>query len=120
MEAYKGTVAESWMPTFENVTREFTTDTLYKLLFSEDLPNFKFEFREDEAIDFIENILKSYSDKYEFYKEKSKKILQTIKQKSEGNLETPVMIVNDYRQFFELLRQLYEKQIELYFSRTGM
>ena len=120
METYKGTVAESWMPTFENVTREFTTDTLYKLLFSEDLPNFKFEFREDEAIDFIENILKSYSDKYDFYKEKSKKILQTIKPKSEGNLETPVMIVNDYRQFFELLRQLYEKQIELYFSRTGM
>ena len=120
MGVYKGTVAESWMPTFENVTREFTTDTLYKLLFSEDLPNFKFDFREDEAIQFIESILKSYSDKYDFYKEKSQKILQTIKQKSEGNVETPVMIVNDYKQFFELLRQLYEKQIELYFSRTGM
>ena len=119
MEVYKGTVAESWMPTFENVTREFTTDTLYKLLFSEDLPNFKFEFREDEAIDFIENILKSYSDKYEFNKEKSQKILHTIKQKSNGNTETPVMIVNDYKKFFELLRQLYEKQIELYFLRTG-
>ena len=30
------------------------------------------------------------------------------------------MIVNDYKKFFELLRQIYEKQIELYFSRTGM
>lgn len=120
MKTHKGTVAETWMPTFENVTREFITETLYKLLFSEDLPNFKFEFREDEAIVFIQSILESYSDKYDFYREKSQKILQTIKQKSNGNTETPVMIVNDYKQFFELLRQLYEKQIELYFSRTGM
>ena len=120
MKVYKGTVAESWMPTFENVTREFITETLYKLLFSEDLPNFKFEFREDEAIEFIEDILKSYSDKYDFYKEKSQKIIQAIKQKSDGNAEAPVMIINDYKEFFELLRQLYEKQIELYFSRTEM
>ena len=120
MKQYKGTVAEDWMPTFENVTREFITETLYKLLFSEELPNFRFDFRENEAIEFIENILKNYSDKYDFYKEKSQKILQTIRQKSEGNSETPVMIVNDYKQFFELLRQLYEKQIELFFSRIEM
>ena len=104
MEEYKETVAEEWMPTFENVTREFITDTLYKLLFSEDLPNFKFDFREDEAIEFIENILKRYSDKYDFYKEKSQKILQTIKKKSDENIEIPIMIVNDYKRFFELLR----------------
>jgi len=120
MKEYTGTVAEGWMPTYENVTREFITETIYKILFSEDLPNFKFEFREDEAIDFIENILKSYSDEYEFNKEKCQKILETIKQKSDGNTETPVMIVKDYKQFFELLRHLYEKQIELYFLRTGM
>ena len=119
-EEYTGTVAECWMPTYENVTREFITETIYKILFSEDLPNFKFEFREDEAIDFIENILKSYSDEYEFNKEKCQKILETIKQKSDGNTETPVMIVKDYKKFFELLRQLYEKQIELYFLRTRM
>ncbi len=120
MKQYAGTVAESWMPTYKNVTREFITETLYQILFSEDLPNFKFEFREDEAIEFIENTLKSYSEKYDFNKEKSQKILQAIKQKSDENTETPVMIVKDYKQFFELLRQLYEKQIELYFLRTGM
>jgi len=119
MREYTGTVAESWMPTYENVTREFITETLYKILFSEDIPNFKFEFREDEAIDFIENTLENYSNQYEFEKEKSQKVLQTIKQKSDGNTEIHVMIVNDYKQFFELLRQLYEKQIELYFLRTG-
>ena len=120
MKEYTGTVAECWMPTYENVTREFITETMYKILFSEDLPNFKFEFREDEAIDFIENTLKSYSDQYKFEKKKLQKILQVIKQKSDGDTETPVMIVNDYKKFFELLRQLYEKQIELYFLRTGM
>jgi len=118
-EEYTGTVAECWMPTYENVTREFITETLYKILFSEDLPKLKFEFREDEAIDFIENILKDYSDKYDFYKKESQKILQSIKEKSNGNTDTTVMIVNDYKQFFESLRQLYEKQIELYFLRTG-
>ena len=66
MKEYTGTVAKSWMPTYENVTREFITETLYKILFSEDLPNFKFEFREDEAIDFIEDTLKSYSNKFGF------------------------------------------------------
>jgi len=118
MKSYKGTVAECWMPTFENVAREFITDTLYKLLFSEEIPNFRFDFREYDAINFIENILNSYSDEYDFYKEKFKKILETLKQKSDDSLETPMMIVNDYKQFFELLRQLYEKQIELYFLRT--
>ena len=34
MKSYKGTVAESLLPTFENVSREFITETLYKILFS--------------------------------------------------------------------------------------
>ena len=42
---YRGTIAECWEPTFENVTREFITETLYKILFSDELPNFRFEFR---------------------------------------------------------------------------
>ena len=38
------TIADSLTPTFENVAREFITDTLEKILFSQKLPNFKFEF----------------------------------------------------------------------------
>lgn len=30
------------------------------------------------------------------------------------------MIVNDYKNFFELLRKFYERDIELYFLRTEM
>ena len=52
------TIAQSLKPTFENVTREFITETLYKILFSEEIPNFRFDFRENEAIEFIEKILK--------------------------------------------------------------
>ncbi len=119
MKSYKGTIAECWLPTFENVSREFITQTLYKILFSEELPNFRFAFMEDEAIAFIEKVLSDYSQKYDFYQKESQKILQTLKQKNE-NAKLPVMIVNNYRQFFELLRQFYEKDIELYFLRSEM
>lgn len=115
-----GTIAETLKPTFENVTREFITETLYKILFSEEIPNFKFDFRENEAIEFIEKILKEYAEKYDYYKEKSLKIIETIKKKTTDNEVQPVMIVNNYKEFFELLRQFYEKNIELFFLRTQM
>lgn len=120
------TIADSLKPTFENVTREFITDTLYKILFSDELPNFKFDFREDEAIAFIEKTLQDYRNQFKdeaFIKrleEKHKKILQKIRDKHNDNTIQPVMIVNDYRKFFELLRQFYERDIELYFLRTKM
>lgn len=118
------TIADCWLPTFENVSREFVIDNLKKLLFSDELPNFRFDFREKEAIEFIENIIKKYVDSFKNtdYKEeieqKYNKILEKIKQKTEGNTKEPVMVVNDYKKFFEYLRQAYEKDIELFFQRT--
>lgn len=118
------TIANSLKPTFENVTREFITDTLYKILFSDELPNFDFEFRENEAIEFIKKTLQDYRNKFKdesFFKElqeKHKKILQKVEEKSNNNMK-PVMIVSNYKQFFELLRQFYEKNIELFFKRTN-
>ena len=114
------TIAQSLKPTFENVTREFITETLYKILFSEEIPNFRFDFRENEAIEFIEKILKEYTEKYDYYKEESLKIIETIKKKTTDNEVQPVMTVNNYKEFFELLRQFYEKTIELFFLRTQM
>lgn len=120
MKLEKGkTIEESLMPTFENVTREFITITMYKILFSKKLPNFKFEFREKEAIDFIEKLVKEHSEKYSFFKIKGEKILQEIKQVNK-NTEKPIMIINNYKEFFELLRQFYERDIELYFLRSDM
>lgn len=60
-----GTIAASLKPTFKNVTEKFITDTMYKLMFDEKLPNFKFDFREPEAIVFIESVLKKYCKKIE-------------------------------------------------------
>lgn len=120
------TIADSLKPTFENVTREFITNTLYKILFSDELPNFKFDFREDEAITFIEKTLQDYRNQFRdesFIKkleDKHKRIVQAIKQKFNDNITQPVMIISNYKKFFELLRQFYERDIELYFLRTKM
>lgn len=122
----KKTIADSLKPTFENVTREFITETLYKILFSHDLPNFNFDFRENEAIEFIEKTLQDYRSRFSDesftteLEKKHKEILQKIKGKSNENAIQPVMIVNNYKNFFELLRQFYERDIELYFLRTKM
>ena len=99
------TIADSLKPTFENVTREFITNTLYKILFSEELPNFKFDFREDEAITFIEKTLQDYRNQFRdesFIKEledKHKRIVQAIKQKFNDNITQPVMIISNYKKF---------------------
>lgn len=121
MDLEKGkTIAESLEPTFENVTREFITNTMYKIFFSDKLPNFKFEFREEEAIIFIRKTLENYIHQYEWHTEKAQKIMKKINEKSDKNSLQPVMIVNDYKKFFELLRQFYERDIELFFLRTEM
>lgn len=112
------TIADTLKPTFKNVSKTFITDTLYKLMFDETLANFNFDFRENEAIDFIESVLKKYCKKYDFYHEKSSKVLKNLKSKDFSN-EKPVMIIHNYKDFFELLRQYYEQDIELYFQRTG-
>ncbi|MCI8700231.1 MAG: hypothetical protein HFJ47_02685 [Clostridia bacterium] len=120
------TISDSLKPTFENVTREFITNTLYKILFSDELPNFKFDFREDEAITFIEKTLQDYRNQFRdesFIKEledEHKRIVQAIKQRFNDNITQPVMIISNYKKFFELLRQFYERDIELYFLRTKM
>lgn len=116
-------IADCWLPTFENVTREFIIDNLENLLSSDELPNFKFDFKEKEAIEFIEDIMKKYANSFNKPKdreeiwERLKKTLDKLKQKTDENDETPVMVVNDYKKFFEYLRQAYERHIELYFQR---
>lgn len=111
-------IAESLKPTVENVARKFIIDIMYDILLNDKAFNFKFDFREDEAIDFIEGIIKSYP--YEFKKEKLQKVLDTIKKRTECNETQPVMVISDYKKFFELLTEVYEQDIELFFKRTKM
>ena len=116
MTNYNGKIAEDWLPTYENVTREFVTETLYRMIFGEKLPNFLFDFREPEAMKFVESLLNQQVEIYDFYAEKNKKLIDKLKNKTDENSELPVMIVKDYEQFFENLRQFYEGYIELYFK----
>ncbi|MCI8362577.1 MAG: hypothetical protein HFJ41_05580 [Clostridia bacterium] len=117
------TIADCWLPTFENVAREFIIENLKNIISSDEIPNFKFDFREEEGIEFIEDIIKRYIETFKDYDFKEEiqtryeKLLQKIKQKTNENEEIPVVIVNDYKKFFEYLRQAYERHIELYFQR---
>ena len=61
------TIADCWLPTFENVAREFIIENLKNILSSDKTPNFKFDFREEEAIEFIEDIIKRYIDTFNGY-----------------------------------------------------
>lgn len=115
----KRTIAKCYEPTFENVTREFLTDILYDMLFNEKNPNFKFNFIQKEARDFIEKILEDYTNKYDFFEFRKNKILESIKQGTDNNEVTPVIVVSDYIEFFNQLTKYYEKDIELYFKRTN-
>lgn len=111
------TIDESLKPTFENVTREFIVYSMHELLFNDEIPNIGFEFTENEAVEFIEKILNDFVKKNDCFYKESKKIIDNIKHKEyKGNI--PVMIINNYKEFFNLLRQIYERDIELFFRRT--
>ena len=75
---------------------------------------------EPEALDFIESVWEEQLKKYDFYKENYEKVMNLLKQADNGEANIPIMVINDYKQFFELLRQFYDKDIELYFLRTKM
>ena len=111
------TIDESLKPTFENVTREFIVYSMHELLFNDEIPNIGFEFTENEAVEFIEKILNDFVKKNDCFYKESKKIIDNIKHKEyKGNI--PVMIINNYKEFFNLLRQIYERDIELFLRRT--
>ena len=112
------TIAESLTPTFENVTREFVVYSMNELLFSDEIPNIGFEFTENEAIEYIEKVLNDFVKKIDYFHKESKKMIDNIKYKEYKN-NIPVMVIHNYKEFFELLRQIYEKDIELYFRRTN-
>ncbi len=110
-------IAESLKPTFENVSREFIVYSMNELLFSDEIPNIYFDFKENEAIKFIENVMNDFACNSDFFKKESKKIIKNIKNK-EYKDNNPVMIISNYKKFFELLRQIYEEDINLFFRRT--
>lgn len=123
---YNGTIADSLTPTIENVVREFIETTIYSIVLDDKKISFNFDFRQTEALDFIEKLIYEDIKKYEHcdwypeYKNKFEKLVKNLKVPNSRNSNLPTLIVNDYKCFFELLRQYYENVIELYFKRTKM
>jgi len=120
-ERYNGTIADRLMPTFENVALEFCVTTMKDILLNDKKTNFNFVFRQPEALIFIEEMFDKYIvDYYSGFKEDASKIIQALKQGNDRENDLPSLVINDYQSFFELLRQYYEKDIELHFQRTKM
>lgn len=123
-ERYKGDIADSLTPTIDNVIRKFIMKTMRDILFNDKVVSFNFVFKQPEAIDFIEQVLfqetENYKefDWYKDHKEKDIKLVQALRLGSDKNSDLPSLVINDYKVFFELLRQYYEKDIELWFQRT--
>lgn len=112
-------IADSLKPTSDNVIRHFLVYTMNEILFGEYYPNFKFDFREPEAIIYIQNFYKNYPNGKEYYGDRFENIMNML---TDTNLRqdniTPVMVVNDYKKFFENLRAYYEEIVDQYWKRS--
>lgn len=116
---YAGNVSETLEPTFENVTNEFIKSTMYTLLCNKTKTNFRMRFTEAEAMTFITDILHESAKGGEYWKRKSEEILKALEQNETVNEDMPVMVVRDYRTFFNELTNLCEENVHQHFKRTN-
>ena len=116
---YAGDIVDSLIPTFENVIRLFTTETIPDILLNDKKISFNLVFNESDAIKHIEEVYEKYiAETYSGFQTQATTIIEILKQKNNVNNDLPSLVINDYRLFFELLREYYEKIIELFFVRT--
>ena len=101
----------------KKVITNFILDSMYEILYGEDYPNFRFDFRQEEAIDFITHILKDYAQNNECSKAtmtRLYKVINGIHKKNKENVDQPTMVVKNYKQFFMLLAETYDAHAEAY------
>ena len=119
MNERKKNIADSLKPTYENVVSHFLVKTMNEILFGDDYPNFRFDFREQEAIEYISEFYQNYPNGVEYYGDRFAKILNMLTNQEDARNNTiSVMVVSDYKSFFEGLRQYYSEVIDLYWKRT--
>lgn len=116
---YAGSVSKTLKPTFENVTNEFVTSTMYTLLCNKTKTNFSICFTEAEAMLFISDILYESAKGGKYWERKSEEILKALEQKETINNDLPVMVIRDYKTFFKRLTELCDENVRQYFERTG-
>lgn len=119
MKSGEKRIADSLKPTSDNVIRHFLVYTMNEILFGEDYPNFRFDFREPEAISYIKSFYQNYPNGKEFFGDRFGNIVNMLTDESlrQDNI-TPVMVVNDYKSFLGNLRAYYEEIVEHYWKRS--
>ena len=110
-------VPKDLLPNIENTSRIFITDVMLEIMYGEDYPNFTFDFKEEEALEYIKIVVFNYQE-FKNEKEINPKLLKMIndlESKKVNNIK-PTIIVNDYKTFFNLLTKIHSKSIDLFFK----
>ncbi len=115
---YAGSVSETLKPTYENVTKEFIEGTLYTLLCNSTKTNFRMRFEEPEAIQYITEILQESAKGGTYWERKAQEVLKGLSKSEDLDDDTPVMVIRDYKAFFERLTELCEQNVHQHFKRT--
>ena len=115
---YAGNISETLKPTYENVTKEFIESTLYILLCNSTKTNFRMRFEEPEAMQFITQILQESAKGGIYWERKAQEILKGLSKSEDLDNDTPVMVIRDYKAFFEGLTNVCEQNVHQHFKRT--
>ena len=115
---FAGNVSETLKPTYENVTKEFIESTLYTLLYNKSKTNFRMRFEEPEAMKYITEVLQESAKGGTYWERKSQEILKGLSKSEDLDDDTPVMVIRDYKAFFEGLTELCEQNVHQHFKRT--
>ena len=115
---YAGNVSKTLEPTYENVTKEFIQSTLYTLLCNSSKTNFRMRFEEPEAMQYITEILQESAQGGTYWERKAQEILKGLTKSEDLDDDTPVMVIRDYKSFFDGLTNLCEQNIHQHFKRT--
>lgn len=116
---YAGNISETLKPTYENVTTEFIQSTLYTLLCNKSKTNFRIRFDEPEAMQYITEVLKKFAKGGVYWERKAREILKGLTTNENLDETVPLMVVKDYRDFFERLTELCEQNVHQHFKRTN-
>lgn len=115
---YAGNISKTLEPTYENVTKEFIQSTLYILLCNSTKTNFRMRFEESEAMQYIREILQESAKGGPYWERKAQEILKGLSKSEDLDNDTPVMVIRDYKEFFEGLTNLCEQNVHQHFKRT--
>jgi len=115
---YAGNVSKTLEPTYENVTKEFIQSTLYILLCNSTKTNFRMRFEELEAMQYITGVLQESAKGGTYWERKAQEILKGLSKSEDLDNDIPVMVIRDYKAFFERLTELCEQNVHQHFKRT--